>query len=66
MVHDSETLDKLIQLCDAATTTFAEFIEVEHIPYWLAVRLKGHVGAMQTARFNVIPAVADVNDIETF
>ncbi len=66
MMHDSETMDKLIELCDAATTTFAEFIEVEHIRYWLAVRLKGHAGAMQTARFNVIPAVVAVNDIETF
>ena len=65
-LHDSETNDKLIQLCDAATTKFDEFIQVQTIPDWLAVRLRGHVCAMYFDRFNLIPAVAAVEDIELF
>ena len=64
MVHDSATMDHLIEMCSAATRSFAETIDVPGVPDWLLIRLQGHVNAMHTAPLCVIPACAALNDIE--
>ena len=62
MVHNKADIDTMMPLSDAATTNFGKAIEVEGVPSWLAIRLQGHVMAMQHARCCEIPAVAALKE----
>ena len=54
----------MMSLSDAATTNFAKAIEVEGVPSWLAIRLQGHVQAMQHAPCCEKSALAAFQDLE--
>ena len=66
MVHNQADIDTMMPLSDAATTNFAKAIEVEGVPSWLAIRLQGHVQAMQHAPCCEKSALAALQDLESW
>ena len=66
MVHNKADIDTMMPLSDAATTNFAKAIEVEGVPSWLAIRLQGHVQAMQHAPCCEKSALAALQDLESW
>ena len=66
MVHNTADIDTMMPLSDAATTNFAKAIEVEGVPSWLAIRLQGHVQAMQHAPCCEKSALAALKDLESW